>query len=73
MDEELWNGMNPEGFEYGNDLEGFLEDESVLPFILGKGEPAAACVIRSCSSVSEHEDRATILGHILRPEGTPQV
>lgn len=68
VDEELWNGMNPEGFEYGNDLEGFLEDESVLPFILGKGEPAAACVIRSYSTVSEHEDRATLLEYILRPE-----
>ncbi len=73
MDEELWNGMNPEGFEYGNDLEGFLEDESVLPFILGKGEPAAACVIRSYSTVSEHEDRSALLEYILRPEGTPQV
>ena len=60
--------MNPEGFEYGNDLEGFPEDESVLPFILGKGEPAAACVIRSYSTVSEHEDRATLLEYILRPE-----
>ena len=35
---------------------------------LGAVQTPSACVIRSYSTVSEHEDRATLLEYILRPE-----
>ena len=63
IDEEAWAKLDPEGFEYSNDIDAYrngnYDSQNTLE---GDGE---AWFIRDYSKVNSHEDRATVIEQVM--------